>query len=239
MALRIGFDMDGVLADFARAYREVEERVFGPVASPTRPGDPEEAEAAEQARESAEAAETTPPGDDAGPHALRRRRDIIWQTIEATPDFWTTLQPLDAGAVRRIHELAARDAWDVFFITQRPTTAGDSAQRQTQRWLAQQGFDLPSVLVIRGSRGQAARALELDYLVDASARNCIDVTSEASTKALLVTGPADEATIATARRLGIGTVASIGEALDVLDQASLSRTQPTILHRLAKLVGWD
>ena len=30
MTLRIGFDMDGVLADLASAYRDVEARLFGP-----------------------------------------------------------------------------------------------------------------------------------------------------------------------------------------------------------------
>ena len=241
MALRIGFDMDGVLADFARAYREIEERVFGPVASATRPGDPEEDDTAAKSQESTEAAPAdAADGADAAstPHALRRRRDVVWQTIETTANFWMTLQPLDAGAVRRIHQLATRDAWDVFFITQRPATDGDSVQRQTQRWLVDQGFDLPSVLVIHGSRGEAARALRLDYLVDDSARNCIEVKALAEAKTLLVTDPADPSTAESARRLGIGTVGSIAEALDVLEQASLALTQPTLLDRIAKLVGW-
>jgi FMN phosphatase YigB (HAD superfamily) len=239
MALRIGFDMDGVLADFARAYREIEERVFGPVASATRPGDPEDQVQAEQSP--AELSSDAPSSTDAAetPQALRRKRDAIWQAIQATPNFWTTLRPLDPNAVRRIHELAERDGWDVFFITQRPPTQGETAQRQTQRWLVQQGFDLPSVLVIHGSRGEAARALRLDYLVDDSARNCIDVKAMADANALLVTNPADDTTAESARRLGIGTVASIGEALDTIDQASLSRTHPTLLNRLAKLVGLD
>ena len=47
MPLRIGFDMDGVLADFGLAFHEVETRLFGPVA-PIRAGDPED-EAAESA----------------------------------------------------------------------------------------------------------------------------------------------------------------------------------------------
>jgi hypothetical protein len=170
---------------------------------------------------------------------LRRRRDVVWQTIQATTNFWTTLQPLERGAVRRIHDLAARDGWDVFFITQRPATDGESVQRQTQRWLVQCGFELPSVLVIHGSRGEAARALRLDYLVDDSARNCIEVKAQADTKALLVTNPADDATAESARRLGIGTVGSITEALDLIDQASLAKTHPTLLHRLAKLVRWE
>jgi phosphoglycolate phosphatase-like HAD superfamily hydrolase len=235
MALRIGFDMDGVLADFARAYREIEERVFGPVAAATRPGDPEDQEAAETTDDGgAAAADPVAAG-----HALRRRRDTVWQTIEATPNFWTTLQPLDTGAVRRIHELSVREGWDVFFITQRPATDGETVQRQTQRWLVEQGFELPSVLVIHGSRGEAARALRLDYLVDDSARNCIDVKAMGDTKALLVTDPADESTAESARRLGIGTVSSIGEALDLIEQASLAKTQPNLLTRIAKLVGLD
>ena len=55
-----------------------------------------------------------------------------------------------------------RRGLEVFFITQRPATVGQTVQRQTQYWLRQQGFDLPSVLVISGSRGAAAGALRLD-----------------------------------------------------------------------------
>jgi len=240
MALRIGFDMDGVLADFAEAYREAEARVFGPVASATRPGDPEDQLEVEP-QTSAEPSSEGPSSADVAEahHAMRRKRDAIWRAIQSTPNFWTTLRPLDPKAVRRIHELAERDGWDVFFVTQRPPTQGESVQRQTQRWLVEQGFDLPSVLVIHGSRGEAARALRLDYLVDDSARNCVDVTAMADAKALLITDPADETTAESARRLGIGTVASIAEALDVIDQASASRTHPTLLNRLAKLVGLD
>ena len=71
--------------------------------------------------------------------------------------------------------------WEVFFITQRPATRGETVQRQTQRWLVAQGFDLPSVLVIAGSRGAAAGALRLDYHVDDLAQNCVDVLSDLGT----------------------------------------------------------
>src|SRR5437762_3046485 len=100
MALRIGFDMDGVLADFARAYEEVEVRLFGP-AERSRPGDPE------KEPEEAESSEASPA------RPMRRRHDTVWQAIRATPDFWMTLQPTEPGAVKRIYEMMLRHRWEV------------------------------------------------------------------------------------------------------------------------------
>jgi len=263
MPLRIGFDMDGVLADFATAYHETEARLLGRSAQTTRAGNPEEETTEEppadnrsvegdavtvDARRNEDARSDEVEGqkveasgrkNEARPPELRRRRDLVWQAIHETPDFWTTLKPLDPTAVRRIHDMMVRHRWEVFFITQRPATDGDTVQRQTQRWLVQQGFDLPSVLVIAGSRGAAAGALHLDYHVDDSAKNCIDVKSESGAKPLLIVDPTDNTTAISARRLGIGTAHTIDECLEILEQASLNRTQPTLLNRLAKLVGWQ
>jgi hypothetical protein len=221
MTLRIGFDMDGVLADFASAFQEVEVRLFGPGES-LGAGQPEKEEEIE-----------TPTL-----HQTRRRRDAIWDAIRATRNFWTALKPTDEGAVRRIHELMLRHRWEVFFITQRPATEGDTVQRQTQQWLVEQGFDWPSVLVISGSRGAAAGALGLHYHVDDSPQNCIDVISESRARPILIAAEADAVTIASAKKLRIGTTRSIAETLDVLDQASAARGQPRLLERLASMIGW-
>jgi hypothetical protein len=226
MPLRIGFDLDGVLADFASAFHEIERRLFGsvPTLSAEEPGEEEEREAA--------ASDRPDQGRD------RSRRDAIWRQIRATPDFWTTLQPTDATAVSRIYELMMRYRWEVFFITQRPATQGDTVQRQTQRWLVGQGFDLPSVLVIGGSRGAAAGALRLDYHLDDSATNCLDVLSDSRARPILIVSSRDGSTARKARTLGIGVATSIGEALDILEQASAARRDPGLLQRLASLVGW-
>jgi 5' nucleotidase, deoxy (Pyrimidine), cytosolic type C protein (NT5C) len=230
--MRIGFDMDGVLADFASAYYAIEDRLF-PAEPHSRAGDPAEEARAEDARAEEARAAAAP-----APPVSRHRRDAVWRAITATPDFWTTLRPTEEGVVRRIHEMSLRHRWEVFFITQRPSTAGDTVQRQTQRWLVEHGFDLPSVLVIHGSRGAAAGALRLDYHVDDTAQNCVDVKSQSPAKPLLIVENGDELTVAGARRLGIGTVRSISDGLAVLEEASINRAQPGLLDRLAQLVGW-
>ena len=42
----------------------------------------------------------------------------------------------------------------------------------------------------------------------------------------------------TARKLGIAIVPSIGPALDLLDKVSAAQSNPTLLKRLAAMVGW-
>jgi hypothetical protein len=240
--------MDGVLADFESAFRETEVRLFGDEIPPA-PEQPE-ARAAEEAKSAAPrrrasdnqvaaGEDPAPEVEGAPPRVLTRRKlDSVWAAIEATPNFWSSLKPIDPAAVPRIREMMLRYGWEVFFITQRPKTAGDTVQRQTQRWLVEQGFDWPSVLVMPGSRGKAAGALHLDYLVDDSPQNCVDVISDSKARALLIVRDKDERLEASARRLGIGVASSIANGLDILEQAAENRNQPSMLDKLARLVGW-
>ena len=238
MPLRIGFDLDGTLANFAAAFHEVEVGLYGPDTH-IDAGQPEKEREEEPEAESDERRS----GDDRRKSHRqtkegRRRRDAVWNAIRKTPNFWTQLEPLDPNAVRRVHEMTLRHKWEVFFITQRPYTDGDTVQRQTQRWLVMQGFDMPSVLVIGGSRGAAAAALRLDYHVDDSPQNCLDVLAESGAKPILIVESDDEATVQPARKLKIGTAKTIGAALDILEEATLARTNPSLLDRLATFVGW-
>lgn len=230
MSLRIGFDMDGVLADFPSAFHELEVRLFGPDSRirTTRPEEEEEQQSA------AEGATGVPELTDES----RRRSKEIWRVIQSTPGFWTSLKPMDSGAVRRVRDLMLQYRWEVFFITQRPATLGETVQRQTQRWLLAQGFDVPSVLVIGGSRGAAAGALRLNYHVDDSPQNCLDVMAEGHARPVLIVPRDNERTMRKARGLGIAVTSTIGECLDLLEQASKTHHDPRALQKLHADVGW-
>lgn len=247
-SLRIAFDMDGTLADLSTAFHQIEDRLFGPYEAEHTQPQPEAREEEQEAEQRAahESASTSTSENDpaaqarerlAQARALRRHNDIIWHAIESTPDFWTTLKEMEEGIVRRLWEAAQKNRWEVFFITQRPATAGESVQFQTQRWLREQGFELPSVLPLSGSRGKAIQALKIDFLVDDTPKNCVDVISDSDARAILLTRGVDEFTENGAKRLGIVTVKTAADALDILEQATIAKVNPTFFARFLQKMG--
>lgn len=241
--LRIGFDMDGTLADLSSAYVETEDRLFGKRTVEHEAPAPEAREAEQHDEEGVPVSATT--GDNR--RAVERRRshgvgsrhrDLVWRAIEETPNFWTLLKPIEPGAIRRLYQLTIEHNWEVFFITQRPATAGATVQLQTHTWLVEQGFVTPSVIPLSSARGKCAAALQLDYLIDDTPQNCLDVLADSSTRAILLVHPEDSLADTSARRLGIGTAHSIHEVLEVLVQATEARNNPSLFEKLRKLVGW-
>jgi hypothetical protein len=238
--LRVAFDMDGTLADFRGAYAEIEERLFAaPVALEQKPApETREQEQNEDAATPAAAGEPTRPPASKRRSVSADEHETVWRAIESTPDFWMTLKPLEPGVVSRLHELTLAHNWEVFFITQRPRTAGRTVQLQTQHWLIEHGFPTPSVIPIAGGRGRAAAALRLDYLVDDTPQNCVDVLADSYARAILLVDSDDAIAESSARRLGIGTAHTVLEVLDLLVQATEARTNPSLFEKLRKLVGW-
>jgi hypothetical protein len=231
VTVRVGFDMDGVLADFAKAYREVETRLFGE-SIPAETRAPESSSSPQSNRPEA------PETNGQQHHRRRRRTDAVWATIRATPDFWVALDPIEEGAVARLHGLMLARQWEVFFITQRPPTCGDTVQRQTQRWLREQGFEMPSVLPVSIGRAAAMAALSLHSYVDDDPKNCLDIKADCGARPILVVDDDDAVVIASARRIGIATAPGIGAALDILETTTLASPRPQLLQQLANAVRW-
>jgi hypothetical protein len=162
----------------------------------------------------------------------------LWDYVGRVENFWTTLTEIEQGSVARLAELTATHKWEVLFLTQRPPTAGATSQVQSQRWLKKHGFDMPSVFVMKGSRGKVAAALNLHAVLDDRAENCLDVATESKARPLLIWRH-DPANIPPgARRLGIEPLLSFGNALDeLLQMTTASRRKPGAMDRLRNAIG--
>ena len=215
-ALRIAFDMDGVLADMHAALSLEAERMFS-----------EQEAATVQALEAA-----LEPG--APLFALTTQQtELLWQRVAGTRDFWDRLGETEQGIVARLARLAEERRWEVIFLTQRPPTRGATVQTQTQAWLRRHGYEFPSVYTTRGSRGAIAAALDLDVVVDDRFEGCVDVVDESNARAILVDRQPDERTSHRARRMGITVVRSVGDCLALLERTEQPRSAAVgLLSRL-------
>lgn len=235
MALRIGFDLDGVLADMDAALAGYADVLFGP--PPTL--------------RASDGSETAAPSSDGTPDAIpstiplrirrplsARQQHLLWRRVRGTDCFWESLEETEPGIVSRLAELAARRRWEILFLTRRPPTVGATAQIQSQRWLASKGFDLPSVYVVAKSRGMIAASLSLDVVVDDTPDNCVDVANDSGARAIAVVREPHAAPHAVLSTMGIAVVGSTDECLTrlVAIDAEINR-RPSALERLARRLG--
>jgi hypothetical protein len=213
MALRLACDLDGTLADMDSALQREAERLFGDDV-------------------------VVRPGDGRGPDDTDRRPTRVltaaetrqlWEHVRGIENFWMALAEIEPGSVARLAAVTAMHGWEVLFITQRPPTDGETTQVQSQRWLEAHGFPLPSVFVTSGSRGKLAAALTLDAVIDDRPENALDVTIDSSATSILVWRGPRAAAPAAAERLGIHTVYSFAEAVDLLEERM---TRPSPPQRL-------
>lgn len=212
MSLRIGFDLDGVIADFRSAFRAA-------ARSCLRRDIPD-----------------TPTGADTQDALGPGEIDRVWQYIAGESNWWMRVQPFEPAEIARLYALARGARWEVFFLTKRPPSAGDTVQFQTQWWLEQHGFYLPAVVTVPGSRGELANALRLDLVVDDQFVNCAEVIAAAGTKAVLMLRQADDMLRQHATARGIGVVQNLAEAIPVLER--LHDIVPARRGRLLRLADW-
>lgn len=210
MALRLGFDLDGVLADFRSAFRELAVSVLHHDAD----------------------------GSDAESTTLSvEEQNRVWKAIEGSKNWWVTLRPYEPQQIARLYTLARQGCWEVSFLTKRPPSGGDSVQFQTQWWLEKHGYPMPAVVTVPGSRGELANALRLDLVVDDQFVNCAEIISASTSKTVLLLrdqAPPAWRDHATAR--GIGVVSSMEEAISLIER--LQDILPKRRGRLFRLAEW-
>jgi hypothetical protein len=230
VSLRIGCDLDGVLADMESELVRHAKMLFrglGPRRSKHPPTVPDAAAGVEPPQKHVSSIAKMDISD--------RQLGRLWRHVESIDGFWETLKEVEPGSVSRLAALASDCRWELIFLTKRPESAGDTAQLQTQRWLQAQGFAMPSVFVVQGSRGRIAAALDLDFVIDDRPENCLDVVFDSTSRALLVWRE-DEAWLpAAVKRPGIQVVASFADCLEILTRADeAARKQPGLIGWLKK-----
>ncbi len=234
MALRIGFDLDGVLADMEMALVREAEALFGPGLGQSKT--PKKAAPASMSDLVPEEV-----SDDAPlrtePHLSVRQRRQLWRHVSSINGFWESLEEIEPGCVARLYALATKGLWEVIFLTRRPHAAGATAQVQSQRWLEAKGFRLPSVYVVTASRGLIAAALSLDIVVDDTPGNCIDVASDSKARTIAIFRN-QEAPPPSLQAMGIHLVRTTEECLNLLVdiEASLEE-KPGAMERVMRTLG--
>ena len=235
--MRLGFDLDGTLADLQTALARAAHDLFpvdiNPASLPRSAAtdDPNLPQSGGQPE----------PGE---PHpstqalTARQPRELLKEVCDRV-NFWETLDEIEPGALERLCRLVGERRWEIIFLTSRPETRGDTAQAQSHRWLAAHGFPSPSVFVVHGSRGKIAAALSLDVLVDDRPENCLDVAIDSNARAILVSRSEEDQIPASARQLGIGAVRSMRDCLDILESLGRPDQQDAfgMMERLKRLLG--
>ena len=229
--MKLGFDLDGTVADLQGALALEARRLFPGV----DPGLLPQSIAPSSAASSTDAATATP-GFSMSSLTSRQQREL-WDAACARENFWETLDEIEPGALARLSRLARERRWEVIFLTSRPETRGETAQVQSHRWLAAHGFDLPSIFVVHGSRGKIAASLQLDVLVDDRPENCLDIAIDSTARAILVWRGGEETIPGSARQLGIGSVTSIAKCLDILETIDSESKDVSIVDRFKQLLG--
>ena len=206
--LRLGIDVDGVVADFRSAFRALAERELGIA--------PRDAES----------------------DLTKADIEQLWRAVAGKPNWWLDVPAYEPDQIGRLYSRVRQSRWEVFFMTSRPPSAGDSVQLQTQVWLERYGFFLPSVLTApTGARGELARSLRLDLALDDRIVNCLEIISASNAKAvMMLRNPAEPNARESAEARGVGVVSTFAEALDAIERLEVLLANRR--GRLVRLADW-
>lgn len=170
--LRVGVDIDGVLADFNDSFIKRIIDVTGKDLFPPRPF-------------------AIPTWD--YPEVFGYSTEEIarvWVDIKTDPMFWSLLPPYPETrrVLDRLAMLQQEHDADLYFITARP---GKTAKRQTEQWLVRYSWMqmLRPTVLISSLKGRCASALDLDVYIDDRCENARDVASTSLARSFLLDRP--------------------------------------------------
>lgn len=230
--MRLAFDLDGTVADMQGALAREARRLFPDVDPQSLPRSaPDEGDGGPEPKSLDE-------GRVSIGYLSSWQQRQLWKTICDQQNWWESLDEIERGSLARLYRLVSDRRWELMFVTSRPETKGDTAQAQSYRWLQAQGFKTPSIFVVHGSRGRLASALALDVLVDDRPENCLDVALESAARPILVWRGDEDKIPGSARQLGIGSVTSIRQCLEILESLDRSDEEGLgLVDRLKRRLG--
>lgn len=160
--LRLGIDVDGVLADFDPAYQRELNRIGGTNIPPYIPTMWHHENPAGFSRETVEE---------------------FWNTTAQAPAFWADLLPIAGRNPSTVRTLA--DHHDIIFVSKRPL----HLQRTTAAWIDRH-ITLGGVTLHSNHKGHIACGLELDAFWDDKPENLMDIGKHSpNTRRFLIDQP--------------------------------------------------
>jgi uncharacterized HAD superfamily protein len=155
--MKIGLDIDGVLADFVTPFLQVlERRVGGPSIDPVSITDPN------------------------FQHHPFLTKEIIYDCmVDASydPEFWRVLTPLPSAEQWQSLNQISRDH-EVVFITHRWVRDTYDINHVTCEWLRRHGVDDPVVHFTQDLKSQLVKQMNVELFVDDRHENCEDVATQ-------------------------------------------------------------
>src|SRR5437870_165794 len=111
--MRLGFDLDGTLADMQAALAREAHRLFPVVDDSSLPRSAASDESPPAEDDSAETGEAP-----AAARALTARQQReLWAAVRARENFWETLDEIEPGALARLFRLVRDRKWELIFLT--------------------------------------------------------------------------------------------------------------------------
>lgn len=197
--MRIGIDIDGVLADFVSAFRELVHQhteVRMPPPSDTWPDVWDFHYAAGVTKE---------------------QSNILWNDHIKPGPFLAALHAYP-GAVEALMFLdqLSREGNDIYFVTSR---AGDMAKFYTEQWLNWHGYSRPTVIIAPdNSKGDLAAALKLEVFIDDKPENCVDVkNAKPSCRTYLIDKPYNRGELKSSNGFPLANGSRVLSAMNILE----------------------